>query len=1110
MRRISLSVLIVIAVLSLVAVAPPAARLAARAPDDHIALPAPPSDLAVAAANPSRRPVDPPSADSPDLQAVLRSYLEGVGVSVAPTQGQSMQQEPPVQASGLIGGNFPIANYPDAVSAAEELGSADICYNPDRNEYMAVWQGYMRATGNNIYARRLSSNGTFQGGVFPICQATDAQVAPSVAYDDVNHQFWVVWTDFRATQGGQVYARRVSPTGTLWGAEVMVNTSSNSAIMARAACGGGRCVVVWVELYGQTADTLARSYGATGSPVQGPMKLNATGTGATYPDVTYNGEDGHFLTVWNQWGGATGWDIVGWRLTSGLSSVGGRITISVAPAYQQQPRAAYSPVADRYLVAWQDGRNSPTWDVYGQRLSRSGTPVGSVLPIFAGAFHDLAPAVAAHSSQSQFMVGYERDISGAGQFQIYASSVSGAGTVSAAFVVRGWHNQRGSPAIAHATGSNNYCLAWQDGGSGTQNDIQAQRVNKDRALQGSLIVVSAGRKGQESPSVAYNSTRNEYFVAWQDYRSGSDYHTYGRRVSATGQLVGQELIIATAGQLNGNPSVAYNPQSDSYVVAWQRIHSQSTGYDIYAQRVGGAGSKVGDAVWISRDSGAVNEGSAHVVYNAALNEYLVVWHAFTDGLWNIWCQRLSASGQMLGTNRRLSTGSGDTQNARVAYSTQRNEYVVVWQDGRSGSRVDVYAQRLGGTAGPWGGNFGISTASGSKNKCDVAYSSHDNTYMVAWGDTRTGSNIYAQRLNATAGLAGGSFAVSAAVPSEMAPVIEYDHVNQEYVGAWWRFYDARDWDIYAGRVSAAGYPIGSVFGVATVGETQTQPELANNSSTGEFLIVWQDFRAGSYDIYAQRWQGAAAPTPTPTRTTPPPTRTPTRTVPAVTPTATRTIPPVTGPYHVMLPIMMKRYSSAAPTATPTSTTVPGGPLYFDDFGNPDSGWPRSENPQWLVNYLTNEYRLMMKVAGVIAISPGFYCADCAIETDLRNPAGSPGYYGVVHGNTDYSRYYALFINESGYYWLAKYSSGWHSLTGWIQSPFIFPGSATNHLRLEHQGSQIKAYINNNYVHTVTDSELAGLLRVGVIVGTSDPNCDVRFDNFAVYSLGGGGSRAGSR
>ncbi|HUT16626.1 MAG TPA: hypothetical protein VMY98_10315, partial [Anaerolineae bacterium] len=286
--------------------------------------------------------------------------------------------------------------------------------------------------------------------------------------------------------------------------------------------------------------------------------------------------------------------------------------------------------------------------------------------------------------------------------------------------------------------------------------------------------------------------------------------------------------------------------------------------------------------------------------------------------------------------------------------------------------------------------------------------------------------------------------------------------------------------------------------------------LANNSSTGEFLIVWQDFRAGSYDIYGQRWRGAAAPTPTPTRTTLPPTRTPTRTVPAVTPTATRTIPPVTGPYHVMLPIMIKLYRpSAAPTATPTSTTVPGGPLYFDDFSNRDSGWPMWENPQTLVNYLDDEYRLMMKVAAVIAISPGFYCVDCAIETDLRNPAGSAGYYGIVHGNADYTRYYALFINESGYYWLAKYSSGWHSLTSWIQSPFIFPGTATNHLRLEHQGSQISAYINNNYVHTVTDTELTGSLRVGVIVGTGAPNCDVRFDDFAVYSLGGGVNGAGS-
>ena len=240
----------------------------------------------------------------------------------------------------------------------------------------------------------------------------------------------------------------------------------------------------------------------------------------------------------------------------------------------------------------------------------------------------------------------------------------------------------------------------------------------------------------------------------------------------------------------------------------------------------------------------------------------------------------------------------------------------------------------------------------------------------------------------------------------------------------------------------------------------------------------------------QSQTGTLVPSATPTRTrtktsTPTRTRTPTRTA-TRTPTRTRT------PSHTV-----------APSAT--ATTVPGGPIYSDDFGNPDSGWPRWETAQVLANYVDDEYRLMIKVAGVIAQSPSFYCVDCAIETDLRNATGSPGYYGVVHGNADYSRYYALFINDSGYYWLAKYSSGWHSLTDWTESPFIFPGTATNHLRLEHQGTQIKAYINRNHVHTVTDSELTGSLRVGVIVSTSSPNCDVRFDNYEVYALGGGGA-----
>ena len=63
-----------------------------------------------------------------------------------------------------------------------------------------------------------------------------------------------------------------------------------------------------------------------------------------------------------------------------------------------------------------------------------------------------------------------------------------------------------------------------------------------------------------------------------------------------------------------------------------------------------------------------------------------------------------------------------------------------------------------------------------------------------------------------------------------------------------------DWDIYGRRVSAAGSPIGQQFAVATAPEFQSSAALSANTTSAEVLIVWQDFRHGSWDVYGQLWQ----------------------------------------------------------------------------------------------------------------------------------------------------------------------------------------------------------------------------------------------------------------
>ncbi|UCC76334.1 MAG: hypothetical protein JSW37_12615, partial [Anaerolineales bacterium] len=669
------------------------------------------------------------AADAPPRSTLAewedRWALRGIGAAVKLDQAKALD---------LVGGNFPIASFPDATSVAEGPASSSAAYNPLRNEYVVVWHASTQATLTNIYGRRFSATGSPLGGEFVISAAAGPQVVPSIAYNDATDQYWVTWTDYRSGPIPDVYLRRVSSSGSPVGGEIVVNEGAPSAFASRVACGAGRCAVVWAnDPDDGNSHVLIKGYNADGSPLTGVLLLSGHPGVATEPDICYNADDGHFAVVWYEWHSGTNWDIGAYGLDGLLRTSFGRISLSSSSGNQAYPRVAYGPGADRYCVVWQDGRSQQTWDIYGQLLTRSGQLASSALPIFSGPYHDEAPDVAGHGSGSQFMVAYERDVAGSGYDQIFASTVTGGAAISGSFAVRNAYNTRAEAAIVHGSGSNEYFVTLTDHYAQTQPDVLAQRVRSDGTLAGSPTVVSQGRKGQEVPGVAFSPSRNEYLVVWQDYRSGSDYDLYGRRVSATGAPLGQELIIATQGALNGEPMIAHNSRSDEYLVVWQEIRSATNGYDIYAQRLGGGGDLRGGAIFISRNTAAINEGRAVVAYNRISDEYLVAWHAFTDGLWRIWGQRVSAGGQLAGNNYLISASSGNTQTPRIAHNHQRNEYLVAWQDSRSGEQTDIYAQRLNGAGSPIGGNFPVSTASGNKGRCDVTYAGFEDRYLIVWG-----------------------------------------------------------------------------------------------------------------------------------------------------------------------------------------------------------------------------------------------------------------------------------------------------------------------------------------------------------------------------------------
>lgn len=138
--------------------------------------------------------------------------------------------------------------------------------------------------------------------------------------------------------------------------------------------------------------------------------------------------------------------------------------------------------------------------------------------------------------------------------------------------------------------------------------------------------------------------------------------------------------------------------------------------------------------------------------------------------------------------------------------------IVGWQDFRSGTGYDVYAQRASSSGVSQWATDGVPAAATAGFRQDVQIVSDDGGgVIVAWADL-FGGDIYAQRLAAD-----GSVAI--------------------------------------------GWPVNGLA-VCTAPGPQTNPTLVSDEANGA-IIAWDDGRlSGNSDIFAQRITGAGEPGPT--------------------------------------------------------------------------------------------------------------------------------------------------------------------------------------------------------------------------------------------------------
>jgi hypothetical protein len=670
--------------------------------------------------------------------------------------------------------------------------------------------------------------------------APGGQYLSAVAFDGEN--FLVVWEDSR--YGRDVYGARVTPQGeVLDPVGFVISHSANSQYWPAVGFDGENFLVVWEDhdRGGNIHISGARVTPEAAVLDTADIAIARAAGGQRFPDLAFDGAS--FLVVWedSRNGGS---DVYGARVTPQgevLDTSG--IAITRASDYQGSPAVAFD--GSNLLVVWGDARGGVYSDVYGARV----TPEGEVL--------DTAGFVISHAAGDQGApaVGFDgetflavwEDSRSDRLGDVYGARITPEGAVldTAGIVIAHENYGQGSPAVC--AGGPNFLVFWDDIRNRTDNDIYAARVTAGGAVLDTLgigVLLAAG--GQGRPAVTFDGAN--FLAVWEDGR-GSGTDIFGTRVTPAGTALDSSGFDITLGADDqSSPAVAFD--GANILVVWED-HRGDSSFDIDGALVTPEGTVLDPGVFvIGREVHDPAYSAAPAVGFDGAN-YLVVWgDTPLDGYWHVYGARVTPQGEVLDTAAiAISEAAGHQRLPAVDFDGAN--FLVVWEDSRSGN-YNIYGARVS----PQGvvlDTSGLVICQAARYQGSAAVGFDGENFLVTWDDSRSGSeaDIYGARVTPeglvldTAG-----FAVSQAAYIQEFPALDFDGENFLVV---WQDYGSEGYShVYGARVTPEGKVL-DADGIA-IGKADGRQELPTVGFDGENQIVlWEDSRNNTdFDVYGAR------------------------------------------------------------------------------------------------------------------------------------------------------------------------------------------------------------------------------------------------------------------
>lgn len=307
---------------------------------------------------------------------------------------------------------------------------------------------------------------------------------------------------------------------------------------------------------------------------------------------------------------------------------------------------------------------------------------------------------------------------------------------------------------AVSDGSGGAILVWQDGRLGAGNyDIYAQRVDGDgnRMWASAGVPVCVAANNQINPTIIADGVGGA-FIAWQDYRKGSEFDIFVQHINASGAVVpggrwvANGLGICTATNSQFYPTMASDGAGGAYIT-WQDFRS-GTDNHIFAQRVTGAGDVAPN--WPANGSAVCQAQYSQyypVVAGDGARGAFIAWQDYRSGTTNhIFAQYLTAGNVELADDGVPVSQAGNGQFSPQIANDGQNGAFITWYDSRSGATNDIYIQRidnLGRKFTGWDSNGQAVCLATNTQQFPVVTTSSPGSAILTWQDLRSGGTTTA-------------------------------------------------------------------------------------------------------------------------------------------------------------------------------------------------------------------------------------------------------------------------------------------------------------------------------------------------------------------------------